>query len=359
MTMGRTHGGQLLQLTVNATGLVMVAHRLPSTPASSLAGSWQSRKLDHWASRSWLLPDLPSVSSELHRDLLWLGGKRSWRWRPECPGGQRDGQGPANRWDEAAKNGGRWWCLNPGHRGFMNGYSWDVLPRDVLVWGGMQVCPTGKRKPSKWWSRPKQTLQVWLQGRRFCCKSLAHHDLWLYRGQVAVREGPDLFSKHHMVRLFLQLCYICTYGNCFAPRQDRNTNACLYRLLWGPFRFQICAHDCMYSCASIIEGQYPGASSYKQYLCLSKLSSKPSDVRACVHSGLKAGTVCFMHSISNVHHLLILLYTLPNDICLSGLNWSGRHRLRHVFFFSSSFPLSSRILENRLSRGIWGLGQQG
>lgn len=39
MTMGRTHGGQLLQISVNATGLVMVAHRLPSTPASSLAGS--------------------------------------------------------------------------------------------------------------------------------------------------------------------------------------------------------------------------------------------------------------------------------------------------------------------------------
>lgn len=221
MTMGRTHGGQLLQITVNATGLVMVAHRLPSTPASSLAGSWQSRKLDHWAYRSWLLPGLQSVRSELHRDLLWLGGKRSWRRRPDCPGGQRDCQGPADRWGkagaEAFGRGEEWWEMV-----LFESHAQRLYEQLQLGWRACRFVQRATdsrnfKKPSKWWSRPKQTLQVWLQGRRFCCKSLTHHELWLYRGQVAVREGPDLFSKHHMVRLFLQLCYICTYGNCFAP----------------------------------------------------------------------------------------------------------------------------------------------
>lgn len=56
---------------------------------------------------------------------------------------------------EEAKNGGRWCCWNPRHRGFMNSYSWDVLPRDVLVWGACRFVQRATdsrnfKKPSKW-----------------------------------------------------------------------------------------------------------------------------------------------------------------------------------------------------------------
>lgn len=82
--------------------------------------------------RSLRLPELvaarPPVSprcTELQRDLLWLGDKRSWRSRPEGAGGERDCQGPGGRWGRCRDI--ICWCLNPwetcgyvGHAGLCN-----------------------------------------------------------------------------------------------------------------------------------------------------------------------------------------------------------------------------------------------
>lgn len=207
---------------------MIAACRLPSTPSSSLAGWWQSRKLDHPASQSCLLPDLQSVHA-----VQSCGGIR-YGWgtngaKDRQRGGQEDrGTTRDQRAGEVFGRGEEWReMVMLEHRRFMNSYRWDVwlfllLSQETCCYVGRAgLCNRSLltleadsikniKKANQSPKHPKQMLQVRFQDGGFSCKSLPHRELWLFRGQGVVREGPDLCAKHHMVRLFLQLCYMET-----------------------------------------------------------------------------------------------------------------------------------------------------
>lgn len=74
---------------------------------------------------------------------------------------------------------------------------------------------------------------------------------------------------------------------------------------------------------------------YKQHLFLSKLNCAPN-CQMLMHAfilGLNKPGALLCIRFQTLNTPWLLLSALSNDICLSGLRWSGWHWFRHVFFF--------------------------